>query len=62
MEGLSSGCSYRGGVGVQEFIAIKDDVKICKRCAGQTVGGSVDAEKAKVKEFSEEERVRFGKD
>lgn len=47
---------------MQEFIAIKDDVKICKRCAGQTVGGSVDAEKAKVKEFSEEERVRFGKD
>jgi hypothetical protein len=46
----------------QEFIAIRDDVKICKRCAGQTVGGAVDPNKAKVKEFTEEERVRFGKD
>lgn len=45
---------------LKEFIAIKDDVKICKRCAGKTVG--VAQEDGKVKEFSEEERVRFGKD
>jgi hypothetical protein len=45
---------------LKEFIAIKDDVRICKRCAGKTVG--VAQEDGKAKEFSEEERVRFGKD
>lgn len=45
---------------MNEFIAIKNDVKICKRCAGKTVG--VAAGEGKVREFTEEERVRFGKD
>jgi len=45
---------------MNEFIAIKNDVKVCKRCAGKTVG--VAAGEGKVREFTEEERVRFGKD
>jgi len=44
---------------MNEFIAIKDDVKICKRCAGKSVGVSVEG---KAREFTEEERTRLGKD